>query len=282
MTFTRKMIPLMIAGILSIPACSDQSGETAAKTSTPASSMAEPKAMEAEVATPLDAKGQLDGMAKKLAGAKQFSVKMDMSYDVVQESGQKIQFSEVRRVQISRPNHLRVESQQSDGDAGGMVFDGKTLTLFNTGENVYSQLEQAGDVNAAVRYAVGKLGIRVPLARLLVTTLPQELEKLNVNVDYVERNTLGSIPTDHIAVQAEDVDYQLWIGKNLLPTKMILAYKNEPGQPQFQANFSDWNLNSTINDSVFAFTPAKGAEKISTRMPASRKKQASKTEGGEK
>ena len=282
MIFTRKMLPVIIAGILVIPACSDQSEqapESEAKAVVQTKINAEPKEQEAVIA--VDAKSQLDGMAKKLAGAKQFGVTINMSYDVVQESGQKIQFSEVRKVQISRPNHLRVESQQSDGDAGGLVFDGKTLTLFNTGENVYSQVEQAGDVNAAVRYAVGSLGIRVPLARMLVSTLPQELEKLNINVDYVERNTLGSIPTDHIAVQAKDVDYQVWIGKNMLLTKIILTYKNEPGQPQFQANFSDWNMISSIKDSVFVFTPAKGAEKIKTLVPG-RPKQASKTAGGAK
>lgn len=95
-------------------------------------------------------------MAKTLAGAKAFSVAMHMNYDVVQASGQKIQFSEVRTVQISRPDNLRVDSQQSDVDAGGLIFDGKTLTLFNTTENVYSQTTHPGDVDAAVRYAVGK------------------------------------------------------------------------------------------------------------------------------
>jgi hypothetical protein len=60
-----------------------------------------------------------------------------MNYDVVQASGQKIQFSEVRKVQISRPDYLRVDTQQSDGDAGSLMFDGKTLTLFSLTDNVY-------------------------------------------------------------------------------------------------------------------------------------------------
>ena len=225
---------------------------------------------------------QLEGMAKKLAEAKQFSVSIHMSYDIVQESGQKIQFSEARKVQVSRPNYLRVDTQQSDGDTGGLLFDGKALTLFNSTENVYSQVEQAGDVDSAVRYAVSKLNIRVPLARMLVTTLPEELKRLNSNVDYVERNTLGSMPTDHIAVQTKNVDYQVWIGKDMLPMRMVLTYKNEPGQPQFQANFSSWDLTSAIQNSTFTFTPAKGAEKVPTLLPAPQSKDVSKTRGGAK
>jgi len=267
MTFIRKIIPLMILGMICFPVLSVQAEEGSSKSGAELNNKAEM---------------QLDQMARKLAGAKQFSVTMNMSYDVVQESGQQIQFSEVRKVKISRPNHFRVDGQQSDGDTTGLVFDGKVLTLFHTTENVYSQTEQTGDVNAALRYAIGKLGIRVPLARLLVTTLPQELKKLNMNVDYVEHNTLGDMPTDHIAIQAKDVDYQIWIRKDLLLARIVLTYKNEPGQPQFQADFSDWNMTSAIKNSVFTYIPAKGAEKIKTLVPDRQSKVVSKVEGGEK
>lgn len=265
MKFTRKVIPLIIVGMFSFPVYPEQSGQEAEQ--------------KKEASGEIDAKSKLDAMAKKLAGARQFSLSIHMNYDVVQASGQKIQFSEMRKVQISRPNHLRVDTQQSDGDAGGMIFDGKTLTLFNTTENVYSQTTYPGDVDSAVRYAVGKLGIRVPLARMLTTTLPQELQKLGTTVDYVERNVLGAMPTDHIAARTRDVDYQVWIGKDMLPTRMVLTYKNAPGQPQFQAVFSSWNLSSSIDDSIFTFTPAKGAEKIPTLLPASRQDGMNKTQG---
>lgn len=214
-----------------------------------------------------DAKTQLIAMAKKLAEAKQFSFSMHMSYDVVQKSGQMIQFNEVRKVQISRPNHLRVDAWQSDGDTGGLLFDGKNITLFNRAENVYSQTSRPGDVDAAVRYAVGKLKIRVPLARMLVTSLPKELQRLSGEVDYIERDMIGVTPTDHIAGRANDVDYQYWITEDNLPMRIVLTYKNEPGQPQFQAEFSNWNFAPRINASTFSFTPAKGAEKIPTLIP---------------
>ncbi len=227
-----------------------------------------------------DAKSQLDGMAKKLAGAKRFSVSIHMSYDTVQDSGQKIQFSEIRKVTVSRPNHLRVDTRQSDGDTGGLLFDGKAITLFNTGERVYSQTNRPGDLDAAIRYAVGKLGMRVPLARMLVTTFPQEIQKLSTGVVYVERNTLGATPTDHIAGRGKGVDYQVWIAQDNLPARIVLTYKNAPGQPQFRAEFSDWNLTPKVSDATFTFTPPKGEEKIPTLLPAARSKAMSKTKGG--
>jgi hypothetical protein len=144
---------------------------------------------------------------------------------------------------------------------------------------VYSQTTHPGDVDAAVRYAVGTLGIRVPLARMVTTTFPQELQKLSTTVDYVEQDVLGAVPTDHIAARTRDVDYQVWIGEDLLPTRLILTYKNAPGQPQFQAVFSSWNLSANIDDSTFTFTPAKGAERIPTLLPASRQDGTNKTQG---
>jgi len=115
-------------------------------------------------------------MAEKLAGIKGFSVSMFMSYDAVQESGQKIEFSERRIITIMRPNHLRAVALQSDGDKHLLVFDGKVITLFSETENVYSRIEHAGTVDEAIRYAGGNLGIRIPLARMLLTALPEELK----------------------------------------------------------------------------------------------------------
>jgi hypothetical protein len=227
-----------------------------------------------------DGEKQLMDMATKIAGAKQFSVSMLMGYDAVQKSGQKIEFGEMRKVLVSRPNHMRIDTQQSDSDTGGMIFEGKEITLFNTSENVYSQTKLPGDLDAALRYAVGYLGVRVPLARMLVSTFPAELQRLTRSVDYVEQNTLGEMPTAHIACRTDDLDYQVWIAKDSLPRRIILTYKNEPGQPQFWAEFTDWNLTPKVSDATFTFTPPKGAEKIQSIVPAAGTKSVSKAKGG--
>jgi hypothetical protein len=42
----------------------------------------------------------------------------------------------------------------------------------------------------------------------------------------------------------------------------VLTYKNAEGDPQFRAQFSDWNLAPEIREAQFAFTPPQGARKI--------------------
>jgi hypothetical protein len=60
------------------------------------------------------------------------------------------------------------------------------------------------------------------------------------------------------------VDFQLWIadGDQPPPLRAVLTYKNDPGQPQFRAQFSDWNLAGEPPDSTFTFAPPVGANKI--------------------
>ncbi|MCD6272764.1 MAG: DUF2092 domain-containing protein [Deltaproteobacteria bacterium] len=227
-----------------------------------------------------DTESQLFDMTKKLAETNQFSVTLHMSYDTVQKSGQKIEFSEIRKITIKRPNHLRVEALQSDGDKSLLIFDGKTITLFNASENVYAQTDYPGDVDAAIRYSVAKMGIRVPLARMLLSTFPSEIQKLSTNIDYVEHNILGTAPTDHIVGQTKDIDYQVWVAKDMLPRRIVITYKKAPKQPQFRGDFSDWNSAPKISDDAFIFTPPKGAEKIPTFLPATESDITNKTHGG--
>lgn len=209
-----------------------------------------------------DAKAMLMGMAEKISATKQFSVDMHIAYDSVQTTGQKIEFREKRTVVADRPNRLRIDVEQSDGEVGGLRFDGKVLTLFHRNENVYSEIDLPGNFDSALRYAVGKLGARVPLARLLIPTLPQELGKLATEITYVEQDTLGESPTDHIAARGKDADYQFWIGADGLLRRVVLNYTGTPGQPQFRADFTDWNLAPQMSDEDFVYSPPEGAEKI--------------------
>jgi hypothetical protein len=153
----------------------------------------------------------LNRMAETLAQAKGFSVTIRAGFDVVQDTGQKITFGERRKVTLSRPDRLRVEAEESDGKRTLVIYDGKAITVFNPGDNVYGQIEKAGSVDDTVRFVIQDLGMPLPLALMLVTTLPDELDRRLQSIDYVERDTLTPAPTDHLAGRAADVDFEVWL-----------------------------------------------------------------------
>ena len=216
-------------------------------------------------ASELQATSILKKMSEFLAAAGRFSVTIRDGYDVVQESGQKIEFGEHRIVTVSRPDRLRIEVERSDGQKDLVIFDGKDITIYAANHNIYATTPRQGTLDQAIQYAVDDLKIRMPLALMLLSTLPSELDNLGVSADYVEKTTITDVPCDHLAVRtAGGVDFQVWVaqGNEPLPRRVVITYKDENGQPQFWADFSNWNLAPDVSDALFAFTPPNGAERI--------------------
>ena len=100
---------------------------------------------------------------------------------------------------------------------------------------------------------------------LLLSKKGQSRVKDRVSEAYqVEEATIAGTRCDHLALRNKLVDAQLWVAKGDQPTlqRIVLTYKRENGQPQFWANFHDWNFSPETPDSLFAFTPAEGATPI--------------------
>jgi hypothetical protein len=225
---------------------------------------------------------QLLRMANFLAQLEQFSVVQRSGFDVVQESGQKIEFGEQRDITFVRPDRFRFNVRKSDGEAYTTVFDGQTVKVFNATENRYAISEISGDTDAAITHFVRDLQMRLPLALLFVTALPKELEQRVQDVEIVETTTIGDQPYFHLAAVGDSVDFQVWLPTtgDPLPHRIILTYKHEEGQPQYWANFIDWNLAPNLSASWFALDIPKEATRIPF-LAQVRRAEASPTTTGE-
>ena len=107
-------------------------------------------------------------MANFLASTQTFSVNLRGGYDAVQASGQKIEFGEYRTITMSRPNRLRVEGERSDGTKTLVVLTGKEIVLVDLTSKVYATTPQPGPIDDSIVYFVRDLGMRLPLAALLL------------------------------------------------------------------------------------------------------------------
>jgi hypothetical protein len=223
-------------------------------------------------------------MADFLGGAQRFSVTVRAGYDAVQKSGQKIEFGEIRKVTLSRPDRLRLEGERSDGTKTLTVFTGKEIVLIDAASNVYATAPQPGGLDDTIVYFVKDLGMRLPLAVLLVSQLPAELKNRVRLVDYVEKTSILGTASHHLAARTDMVDFQIWVadGDTPLPQRVVITYKKDKGEPQFWAQFSDWNLAPSISDSTFLAKPPDGAQKVAFAAqlprlsPAARKGPADK------
>ena len=237
----------------------------------------------AETESQTQARAILMRMADYLGGAKAFSVSMRAGYDAVQKSGQKIEFSEARKITLSRPDRLRIEGEDSDGDKSLTVFTGKEIVLVNSTDNAYAVAPQPSGLDNTIVHYVRDLGMRLPLAMLLVSQLPAEMKARVRSVDYVEKTSLYGAPAHHLAARTDTVDFQIWVadGDKPLPQRVVITYKKDKAQPQFRALLSDWNLAPAVTDATFSAKPPDGAQKLAfvTQLPgksAARKPAAEK------
>ena len=76
-----------------------------------------------------DALVSLKRSADFLAGQKSYSFGADLSYDVLQPNGQLLEFGGTRDVLMRRPDRLRVEAVDRDGDVMKLLFDGQSILV---------------------------------------------------------------------------------------------------------------------------------------------------------
>ena len=201
------------------------------------------------------------GMTDFLAGQPRFSVAVQSSYDAVQPDGQKIEFAETRHLLLARPDHLRVDLEESDGLHHQLFYDGSQISLATPQSRVYAQVNRPGTVDDAVRFFIRDLDMRLPFAVLLVSSASDDLRRRTRQIDYVEETRLAGVTVHHLAGRTDSVDYQVWVrdGDTPLPVRLVLTYPDADGQPQFRADFRDWDLAPALPDDAFVFTAPDGA-----------------------
>jgi hypothetical protein len=255
MTHTKPLACVILLALLTVTPAQSQD--------TPAPGATKPGSVAASEPAP-NAAALLDQMANTLAQAQRFSVDIRASYDVVQRAGQKITFEEQRSIVASRPDKIKMETWTSDGRARTISFDGSAITVFDARENVYGRVDVTGTIDEAVRHLTAALNVRVPLALMLVSSLPSELKMRVKSIDYVERDVLTPVPTHHLAASTADVDFEIWIGADgpTVPHRVVITYKREEGAPQYRAEFADWDFAPDPSLALATFEPPQGAERI--------------------
>lgn len=253
--FPRLATILLLAGIgggLAGPAPADPAPAggtpTAAAPLVPAPSAATAPAIDPA------AMDQLLRMARFLAAQQTWSVSIRVGYDAVQPDGQKLEFGERRELLVARPDRLRVDSLASDGDQRVITFDGQSVVVLDPVRKLYATAPMSGSLDATVPAFLRDLHMRLPLALLVVSSLPGDLERRVRAARIVEVEQSTGKPYVQVAARGDAVDLQVWIPQDgePLPRRLVLTYRDEEGQPQFRADFADWNLAPTVTAERFA------------------------------
>jgi len=219
-----------------------------------------------------------------LSKAGSFSFTAEQEYDALQGNGQKIEFGGVHKITVVRPDKVRSDIISRDGSKKLFVFDGKDIYYSDIDDNVYASVPRPGDINQAIDYFTEDLQMPLPLGQLISTDVSEWVKKEIYAGGFVDQATINGVLCDHLAFRTENIDFQVWIAAEGDPLQMrlVIDYKNAPGEPQFRAMLKDWNFKPEVSDSLFVFKPAENMQKIAFAPVLRTEIKTEEKEGGKK
>jgi hypothetical protein len=202
-------------------------------------------------------------MSEYLRSADEYSFRADVTYDVMMAEGHMVEYGGVSNVSVRRPDGIHAVY---DGDERHTraYYDGKTFTILNVPLNLYSVIDVPPTIDDAVDYVFDYYGVTVPIADLVYSD-PYAILSENIQDGYfVGSSVIDGVPCHHLVFIQETVDWQLWVaeGDRPVPRKVVISYKTEPGEPQYSARLSEWNLQPSFFDDTFQFVAPDGADEI--------------------
>jgi hypothetical protein len=187
-----------------------------------------------------------------------------VTYEAVQESGQKLQFDLVQRVAVSQPDRLFWVTLLDDGTTNTVWYSDGLFTMLKQPENIYGQIEVPATIPEMIDVVVNDYGIVVPFGDLLASgddpVFLQDLESsFYAGLAWVEDTW-----AHHLALRNELVDFQMWLREDgdPVPQKLAITWKHEEGLPGFVARFRKWQTSPSFDESRFRFVAPPDAERI--------------------
>jgi hypothetical protein len=136
--------------------------------------------------------------------------------------------------------------------------------LYDPAAPFYASEAAPPDIDSMLDSLVPRLDFAPPLADLLYND-PYQTARRRVQYGfYLGINDVNGRSCHTLAFVEQDIDWQIWIdtGPQLIPCKLVITYKTQPGQPQFAAIFTDWNFAPRIAEPIFTPELPPGTEKI--------------------
>ncbi len=205
----------------------------------------------------------LKAMSDLLGNAKSFSFHTVGQMDEVAQTGQLVQLSRESDVRVTRPNKLSVDTEGDDVSRSAW-YDRDKLTVLDKEQNEYVSITVPSTIEAMLDFIIEEYGLTLPLADLLFRN-PYETLTSNIQVGiYIGLDEVAGHSCHHLLFEQELIDWQIWIdaGQTPVPRKLVITYKQEPGQPSYSGIMDKWNFKPTFAKDLFKPDPPADAAQV--------------------
>ena len=188
-----------------------------------------------------------------------------VSYEAVQESGQKLRFDLLQRLAAQKPDKLHWVTLNDDGTTDSAWFSDGQFTLLRQPANVWGRVRVPHTIPGMVDRLVEVYDLDVPFGDIL----SGDMNELWLGEDVTEVWWVGEawvegFWTDHVAIRKPGADIELWVRKGNEPflAKMAVTFTEQEGQPVYTARFQEWATSVSGDIAEFSFTPPPDAEQV--------------------
>jgi hypothetical protein len=217
-------------------------------------------------ATP-DPDALLKSMSTSLASAKDY--RFTATRTISEEQAEKTRQPSKTNVNVAvaRPDKLAVKVS---GKAAlrSMIFDGRTFTVVDEENNLYSKAPLKGTLNQIPASLEKIYGFQPPLAEFIVSDPYQDIKHRVSGVSYLGKGSVResgkTVQCHRIGLHGTAADAELWLGADdSLPRRLKATAKNSGGRDLLMdVDFLTWDMNPPMSGSTFDFQPRSGAVEI--------------------
>jgi hypothetical protein len=210
-----------------------------------------------------DAAAILKAMTDYAAAQKSISATFDSDIEVVTPELEKIQFTSSGKLQLSRPDKLRISRTGGYADVQ-LVYDGKTVSIYGNNAKAYVQADLAGTVDQLIDLLQAKSGAAMPGTDLLLSNAYDALMSNVILAQHIGQGVVDGVECEHLAFRDADTDWQIWIesGARPVPRKYVITSKTVAGAPQYTLRIKDWKTDAVADADAFVFKPPSGVTKV--------------------
>ena len=211
-----------------------------------------------------DGREVVQRMMDFMEGNQELAVEARVTYESVQESGQKLQFDMLQRIAMRKPDQLFWVTLRDDATLDRAWYDKGHFRMIRQPANLWAEIRLPGGIAEAVQELVADYMITVPFPDLLsVDPNDRQLDDEIASIWYVGEAWVDGQWTDHVAIRKPGADVQIWVRQDEpFPAKMAIVYTEDEGMPGYTARFSKWSSTLPEDPSLFEFTVPPGAERI--------------------
>ncbi len=198
---------------------------------------------------------RLKQMSDNIAAAKAFTYHATHFTEMPAPTGQFLTLTVVSKVALQRPDKLRV-NVWGDVPAFDVYFDGDKVSTFDPEKKVHSVSNKSvATLDEMLDMVTSNPEINFPSADFMYSNPYAVMTKNLTHAIVVGDSMVNGVPCEHFAYMESAINWEIWIekGKNALPLRLAMTYKQAQNFPRFMVEYRDWNLNPKLKANTFVF-----------------------------